>query len=140
MERMHAAWNGLLIGFPVLLLHLALTTGLLLIGLGLYAKFAPYKEIAQLREGNVAAAIVFSGQMLALAIPLSAMLANSVNMSEIVLWGVVTVLLQFIAIVSLRLLLPGLPARVARGEVAPALVYACGQLVTGLLTAAALSG
>ncbi len=140
MERMNAAWHGLLIGFPVLLGHLALTTGLLLVGLGLYAKFAPYQEIERLREGNVAAAIVFSGQMLALAIPLAAMMANSVSMPEIVLWGIVTVFLQFIAIVSLRLLLPGLPALIARGEIAPALVYACGQLVTGLLNAAALSG
>jgi putative membrane protein len=139
MEHMNAAWHGLLIGFPVLLGHLALTTGLLVVGLGIYAKLEPYHEIARLREGNVAAAIVFSGQMLALAIPLAAMMANSVNVPEIVLWGVVTVILQFIAIVSLRLLLPGLPARVARGEIAPALVYASGQIVTGLLTAAALS-
>lgn len=140
MERMNAAWNGLLIGFPVLLAHLALTAGLLIVGLGIYAGLAHYHEIARLREGNVAAAIILSGQMLALAIPLSAMLANSVNMPEIVLWGIVTVFLQFIASISLRLLIPGLPERVARGEIAPALVYACGQIVTGLLNAAALSG
>ena|SRR6185437_5381624 len=140
MERMHAAWNGLLIGFPVLIAHLALTTGLLIVGLAVYARVAHYHEVARLREGNVAAAIILSGQMLALAIPLSAMLANSVNAPEIVLWGIVTVILQFIASISLRLLLPGLPGRVARGEIASSLVYACGQVVTGLITAAALSG
>jgi len=140
MERMHAAWNGLLIGFPVLLGHLALTTGLLIVGIGIYVKLAPFHEIARLREGNIAAAIVFSGQMLALAIPLAAMMANSVSLPEIVLWGIVTVFVQFIAIISLHLLLPGMRGCIARGEIAPALVYACGQLVTGLLIAAALSG
>jgi putative membrane protein len=140
MERMNAAWHGLLVGLPVLLAHLALVAGLLLLALTLIAKFAPYREIERMREGNVAAAIVFSGQMMALAIPLAAMLANSVNLPEIALWGIVTVTLQLVAIVALRLLLPGLPERVARNEIAPALVYACGMTVTGLLSGAALSG
>jgi len=140
MERMNAAWHGLLVGFPVLIGHLALTTGLVILALALLSKMAPCHEVERMREGNIAAAIVFSGQMLALAIPLAAMMANSVTLSEIVLWGIVTIILQFIAIVCLRLLLPALPERVARGEIAPALVYACGQTVAGLLNAAALSG
>lgn len=137
---MHAAWNSLLIGFPVLLLHLALTAGLLLVGLAIYLKFLHINELEHLREGNIAAAIVFSGQLLALAIPLSAMMANSINAPGIILWGCVTVVLQLIAIILLRLLLPGLREHLVRGDVAPAMVYASGQIVTGLLTAAALSG
>lgn len=137
---MSAAWNSVLIGLPVLLVHLALTTGLLLAGLGFYLRFAHCRELELLREGNLAAAIVFGGQMLALGIPLSAMLANSVNVPDIVLWGLITVILQFVAIFCLRRLLPGLPDSVLQGKVAPAVVYACGQLTTGLITAAALSG
>ena len=140
MDRMHAAWHSLLIGLPILLVHLALTTVLLLVGLGIYVKLAPVCEIALLREGNLAVATVFSGQMLALAIPLSAMLVTSVNAPDIVLWGIVAVILQFIAISCLRMLWPGMPERIARGEVAPAVVYACSQVVIGLLTAAAIAG
>jgi putative membrane protein len=136
----HAAWNSLLIGFPVLLLHLALTAGLLLVGLAIYLKFLHINELEHLREGNIAAAIVFSGQLLALAIPLSAMMANSINASGIILWGCVTVILQLIALILLRLLLPGLREHLVRGDVAPAMVFASGQIVTGLLTAASLSG
>jgi putative membrane protein len=68
------------------------------------------------------------------------MLASSVNVPDILLWGFITVVLQFVAIFCLRRLLPGLPDCVLQGKVAPALVYACGQLVTGLMTAAALTG
>jgi putative membrane protein len=135
-----AAWNSVLIGLPVLLVHLALTTGLLLAGLAFYLRFAHCRELELLREGNMAAAVVFGGQMLSLAIPLSAMLANSVSIADIFLWGVITVVLQLIAIFCLRRLLPGLPDSVLQGKVAPAFVYACGQLVTGLITAAALTG
>jgi putative membrane protein len=135
-----AAWHSVIIGLPVLLVHLALTTGLLLAGLAVYLRFAHCRELELLRNGNIAAAVVFSGQMLSLAIPLSAMLASSVNVPDILLWGFITVVLQFIAIFCLRRLLPGLPDSVLQGKVAPAIVYASGQLVTGLITAAALAG
>lgn len=137
---MNAAWNSVLIGFPVLLVHLASTTGLLLAGLGLYLRFAHCRELELLREGNMAAAIVFCGQMLALAIPLCAMLANSVNMPDILLWGCITIILQFVALYFMRRVIPDIRQRVIGGEAGPAMLYACGQVVTGLLTAAALSG
>ena len=137
---MLSAWHSVQIGVPVLLVHLALTTGLLLVGLAIYLRFAHCRELELLREGNIAAAVVFGGQMLSLAIPLSAMLASSVNVPDIVLWGVITVVLQFVALFCLRRLLPGLPDSVAQGKVAPAVVYACGQLTAGLITAAALAG
>lgn len=137
---MNAAWQSVLVGLPVLLVHLALTTGLLLAGLGLYMRFAHCRELELLREGNMAAAIALGGQMLALAIPLCAMLANSVNVPDIFLWGCITVILQFVAIFCMRRVMPDIRQRLISGEAAPAVFYACGQVVTGLLTAAALSG
>jgi putative membrane protein len=135
-----SAWQSILAGLPILLVHLAVTTGLLIGGVALYVSLAPYRELKLIREGNIAAAIVLSGQTLALAIPLAAMMAHSVSVPDIVLWGLVTVVLQFIAIAAARLLIRHLPDLIERGEVAPALVLACGQVVAGILNAAALSG
>src|SRR5260221_1754583 len=135
-----AAWNSVVAGLPVLLVHLATTTGLFLAGLVVYVWLTPYREIALIRAGNVAAAIVLSGQMLALAIPLAAMMAHSVNLPDILLWGLVTVVLQLIAFAAVAVLIRRLPAAIERGDVAPALVLACGQIVAGLLNAAAMSG
>ncbi|HWE74721.1 MAG TPA: DUF350 domain-containing protein [Stellaceae bacterium] len=137
---MNAAWHSVLVGFPILLVHLTLTTGLLLAGLWLYLRFAHCRELELLRQGNMAAAIAFGGQMLALAIPLCAMMANSVNVPDILLWGCITVILQFVAIFCMRRVVPDIRQRVISGETAPAVLYACGQVVTGLLTAAALAG
>ncbi len=136
---MTSAWQSILAGLPILLVHLALTTVLLIGGVALYVSFAPYRELELIREGNVAAAIVLAGQTLALAIPLAAMMAHSVSAPDILLWGVVTIILQFIAIVAVRLTIHHLTALIRRGDIASALVLACGQVAAGILNAAALS-
>jgi putative membrane protein len=137
---MNAVWDSVLAGLPILLVHLAVTTALLIGGVAIYVWSAPYHELELIREGNVAAAIVLSGQMIALATPLAVMMAHSVDVPDIVLWGAVAIVLQFVAIVAARLSIHQLPAAIRRGEIGPALVLASAQLVAGLLNAAALSG
>jgi putative membrane protein len=134
-----AVWNSILSGLPVLIVDLGVTTVLLLCGIALYVSIAPYHELRLVRQGNVAAAIVLAGQSLALAIPLAAMMANSVNVPDILVWGVVTIILQFVAIVAARLVIPHLPSLIAKGEIAPALLLASGQIIAGLLNAAAMN-
>jgi putative membrane protein len=135
-----AAWNSVLAGLPVLILQLAVTTGVFFVGLIVYFSLTPYRELKLLRDGNVAAAVVLAGEMLALAVPLAAMLAHSVNVPDIVLWGVVTIILQLIAAAAVAVVLRRLPAAIERGEIGPALVLAAAQLSAGILNAAAMSG
>lgn len=135
-----AAWNSVLAGFPVLLIHLATTTALFFVGIAIYVWLTPYREIALIRAGNIAAAISLAGQMLALGIPLSSMMAHSVSFPDILLWGVVTVILQLIAFAVVAIVIRRLPQAIERGAIAPALVLAAGQIVAGLLNAAAMSG
>lgn len=137
---MYGAWHSVIAGFPVLFMHLATTAALFAIGIVIYVVLTPYREITLIRDGNVAAAVSLSGQMLALAVPLAAMMANSVSLADIVLWGVVTVVLQLFAFAAVAILIRHLPAAIERGEIAPALVLACGQIVAGSLIAAAMSG
>jgi putative membrane protein len=137
---MLAAWNSVVAGLPVLLTQLALTTALFVIGLAIYVWLTPYRELKLIREGNVAAAITLSGQMLALAIPLGGMLAHSVSLADIALWGVVAVILQLIAFAAVAILVRDLPKAIERGEVSRALVLATAQIVAGIFNAAAMSG
>src|SRR5579864_6802982 len=139
MTGMSSAWQSVLAGLPILVVHLALTTGFLLGGVALYVSLAPYRELELIREGNVAGAVVLSGQTLGLAIPLSMMLATAVNIGDIVLWGIVTVVLQFIAIAAVRLSIHHFTAHIRRGDIAPAMVLACAQITAGILNAAALA-
>jgi putative membrane protein len=136
---MGMASHSLMLGVPVLLIHLAVTTALFIAGVSLYVYIAPYRELELIREGNIAAAVVLSGQTLGIAIPLAAMMANSITAPGIVIWGVVTIVLQYVAILSVRLSVRGLCGCVARGEVAVAMVLAVAQLSAGLLIAAAMT-
>jgi len=137
---MIAAWNSVLAGLPILVLQLAVTTAIFCVGLLVYFSLTPYRELQLLREGNVAAAIVLAGEMLALAVALGAMLAHSVSLPDIVLWGFVAIILQLIAAGAVALVLRRLPAAIERGDIAPALVLAAAQLSAGILNAAAMSG
>ena len=139
MAGMSSAWQSVLAGLPILVVHLLLTTGLLLGAVALYVSLAPYRELELIREGNVAGAIVLSGQTFGLVIPLGMMLATAVNIPDIILWGVITVVLQFIAIAAVRLSIRHLPALIKRGDIAPALLLACAQVAAGILTASALA-
>jgi putative membrane protein len=139
-EILIGAWHSIVAGLPVLLVHLATTTALFFAGLAIYVWVTPYREIALVRQGNIAAAISLTGQMLALGIPLSAMMAHSVSLPDILLWGIVTVILQLVAFGVVAIVIRNLPQAIERGAVAPALLLAGGQIVAGLLNAAAMSG
>jgi len=137
---MIAAWNSVLAGLPVLIIHLAVTTGIFVVGLAVYLWVTPYHELQLVRRGNVAAAITGSGAMLALVVPLGATMANSVSVPDILLWGVVAIVLQLIAFAAVAIVLRELSQAIERGDIAPALVLAATQLSTGILNAAAMAG
>jgi putative membrane protein len=137
---MIAAWNSVIAGLPVLILQLGTTTVIFFAGLVVYFSLTPYRELQLLRQGNVAAGIVLAGEMLALAVALGGMLAHSVSLPDIVLWGIVAIVLQLIAAAVVAIVLRHLAAAIERGEVAYALVLAAAQISAGILNAAAMSG
>lgn len=126
--------ESLLQGVPVLLLHLAVSVFVLVAALAIYLSISPYRQIALVRAGNTAAALVMGGTAVSLALPLAFCLAGAVNVWDILLWGIVTLAVQVITAVLVDLLiLPNLPRRIANGDMAAA------SLVTGFkLSIAAL--
>ena len=100
----------------------------------------PWKELEQLRRGNVAAALAFAGVLLGLAIPLAVSLAVSTSLIDIGIWGVATIVMQLLAFRIVDLVLTGLPQRIQDGEVAAAVLLVSAKLATALILAAALTG
>jgi len=127
-------------GFPVLVLHLVVTFGLLGLGATVYALLTPWKEIALIRDGNAAASVAFGGVLLGLAIPLAVSLSISTSTRDIVLWGVATVVLQLLAFRVVDAILTGLPQRIQDGEISAAVLLVAAKLATALILAAALTG
>ena len=125
-------------GLPVLLLQFAICIVLLVVGVVVYTFVTPFHERELLREGNVAAATVLSGAVVALAIPLAALLATTRAVLDIVVWGIVALLLQLVTVVVASHLMRGLRLRIDDGSIAAALPITAAQLAIALLNAAAM--
>ena len=132
--------QSFLAGFPVFLLHSSVTIAILALGIAAYVAITPYRELAMVRDGNVAAAISLSGAVVGIGLPLAFCMAASVDVFDIVLWGAVTVILQLIAYKATDLLLRDLPGRIKSGEIAPAVVLVAIKLAVAGINAAAVSG
>jgi putative membrane protein len=127
-------------GFPVTLLHFAVTLAILVAAAALYIMLTPHKEITLIREGNASAAVSLGGVLVGLAIPLAVSLKASTTLVELALWGVATVLVQLLVFRLVDLVLHGLPKRIQDDEMAAAAMLVGAKLASALILAAAVSG
>jgi putative membrane protein len=104
-----------------------------------YMKSTPYRELELIRGGNTAAAITLSGAMIGFTLPLASVVANSVNIVDMLLFAVLAGVVQVIVFVVGRTILPGLPGSIEDGNVAKATLIAAMSICVGLLNAAALT-
>jgi putative membrane protein len=125
-------------GVPMLLLQFGICLSLLIVGLLVYMAVTPFRERELLREGNAAAATVLGGALVALAIPLAALLATTGALLDLVVWGLVAVILQLVTVIVASLLLRGMRGMIEAGQVAAAIPLVAAQLSIGLLNAAAM--
>jgi len=126
-------------GFPEFLIQLGTALGLFTIGLTTYVLLTPHKELALIRDGNASAALAFGAVVVGLAIPLGACLAHSYSVLDLIVWGVVTLLVQLITFRLTDIFLRGLPRRIAEGDVAAAIFLMSVKLGVGIILAGALT-
>lgn len=127
-------------GLPVLLPQFAVALLLLAIGVAVYMRITPFDERRMVEDGNLAGGITLGGSVVAIAIPLAAILATSHTVLDIVIWGVVALFLQLIAFGVANLLLHGLRKHIEAGNAAAAVSLIGIQLAVALLNAAAMAG
>ena len=134
----HGLAGALGAGLPGLLLQFMLCLVLLAAGVATYTAVTPFRERTLLRQGNVAAATLLSGAVIALALPLAALLATTSSYVDIAVWGTVAILLQLVTVTVLSHVLRGMMRMIEAGQVAAALPIVAAQLAVGLLNAAAM--
>jgi putative membrane protein len=127
-------------GLSVLLLHLLTTLALLALGALCYMGVTPFRERTLIATGNTAAGLVLAGTLIALAIPLAAMLATSHIWLDIVVWGLVAVILQLATFALAVVVFRNLRAMIEGGNVAAAAALVGVQIAVALLNAAAMAG
>jgi putative membrane protein len=137
---MDAAIQSFLTGIPFLLTHFGVTVLMLLVGVFVYMWMTPHDERALIRDGNTAAAVSLAGAVVGLAIPLAVCMANSASVWDIVLWGVVTLVIQIATFWIIDLWLRDLSKRIEAGEIGTAVLLVSVKLAVALINAAAISG
>ena len=132
--------QSFLAGFPVLLLHFAVTMAILALGVTIYHVVTPYHELRLVRSGNTAAAVSLSAAIVGMAIPLSICMATSVSVWDIVIWGIVALLIQILAYRIADALLKDLPTRIESGEMGAAIMVLRVKMSVAVINAAAIAG
>jgi putative membrane protein len=133
-----AIFDAIGAGVPFLLVQLLASIALLVIGAAIYTAATPFRERRLMAAGNAAGGVVFAGAILALALPIAAILATSSRLLDILVWGIFALLLQLLTLGALSLVFRHLRAAIEAGNVAIALGLAAAQIAVALLNAAAM--
>ena len=126
--------------FPNFVVYFSLGGVLTAIFVVLYANLTPQRDIALIRGGNSAAALALVGALLGFEVPLASVIAHTVAIVDLVVWGVVALIVQLGGFVVTRLVLPHLPQAIEDGNIADAVFLAGISLSLGILTAACMAG
>lgn len=131
--------NAFVAGFPDFIVQLGVAIGLFVASLIIYVLMTPHKELKLIREGNPSASLAFGGVVVGLAIPLGSCLEHSFGVLDLLIWGVVTLLLQLLAFRFADMFLRGLPRRIAEGDVAAAIFLMSVKIGLALILAGAVA-
>ncbi|QGZ96848.1 DUF350 domain-containing protein [Terricaulis silvestris] len=134
-----APLNAFVAGFPDFIIQLGAALGLFIVSIIIYVIMTPHKELALIRAGNPSAALAFAGVVIGLAIPLGSCLAYAFSLFDLLIWGIITLLLQLIAFRFTDMFLRGLPRRIAEGDVAAAVFLMSVKIGVALIISGALA-
>ncbi|MCX7231699.1 MAG: DUF350 domain-containing protein [Burkholderiales bacterium] len=128
-----ALLSQLVIGYIAYLL-----TGLALLALFfvVYTRLTPHEERRQVREGNVAVAIFFSGAMLGFTATIASGILTHVNYGSFVGWSVSALVVQLLVYAVLDRTFTNLRAALEGGNVAVGTIGGAAALCAGLINAA----
>ncbi len=126
-------------GFDDFLIYLAIASLLLAIFVAIYVRITPYREIALIREGNMAAAFSLSGTLIGMVIPLSNAVEYSVNPVDMAIWGFIALAIQLIVFVIARIALPNIAQDIPAGKQASGFFLGAISIAGGILNAACMT-
>jgi putative membrane protein len=139
MDFFNAPLNAFVAGFPDFIIQLGAALGLFIVSLFIYTIMTPHKELALIRAGNPSAALAYGGVIVGLAIPLASCLEHAMGLFDLLIWGVVTLLIQLLAFRFADIFLRGLPRRIAEGDVAAAVFLMSIKIGLALIISGAVA-
>jgi putative membrane protein len=127
-----------LAGLPAFLVYFC--TGLIAIVayLFVYTRITAHNEFQLIRDNDPAAAIALGLSLLGFVAPLVSAIAHSANVLDCLIWAMIGLIVQIVVFFLVKVPVPNLSARIAAGELAPAIWLGLSSLAAGLLNAASM--
>lgn len=126
-------------GFDDFLLYLAIASVLLAVFVAIYTRITPYREIALIRDNNMAAAFSLSGALIGMVVPLANAVEYSVNPIDMAIWGFIALAIQLIVFVIARIALPNIVVDIPAGKQAAGFFLGAISIAAGVLNAACMT-
>ncbi|QFT34663.1 hypothetical protein FIV00_29475 [Labrenzia sp. THAF82] len=135
MADLQASLTGIL----PFIAYFAAAIAMLLIFMKIYTVMTPHDEMALIKENNVSASVVFSAAFLGFSLPLASAAANSLNIVDFIIWGIIACIAQLVVYQIFRRFYPKITDRIERGEIAISIKLAAISITVGLLNAACIT-
>lgn len=123
---------------PNFILYLVSAWAFLFLFVLIYIRLTPFPEVKLIRAGNHAAATAFIGALIGYVLPLSSAIAHSTALSDMAIWALIGLLMQYLAHLITRLMIPSLNHDIHNNNQAMGTMSAGISVVFGLLNAACM--
>jgi putative membrane protein len=105
----------------------------------IYMWITPQKEYELISRGNTAAAYSLGGALLGFIIPLSSAIINSVNLIDMLIWGLMALVVQIAVFFIVMLIFKNLTYSIAKGNTAEGMFLGALSIAAGILNAACIT-
>lgn len=127
-----------LAGLPAFLVYFCTAILAVVAYLFVYTRVTPHNEFQLIRDNDPAAAIALGLSLLGFTLPLVSAIAHSANVWDCMIWSLIALIVQIVVFFIVRIPVPNLSARIAEGQLAPAIWLGLASLAAGAINAACM--
>jgi len=127
-----------LAGLPAFILYFCTAIIVVVVYLLVYTRVTPHDEFRLIRENDPAAAIALGLSLLGFVLPVVSAIAHAANIVDCLVWSAIALIVQIVVYYVIKIPVPNLSAKIAAGELAPAIWLGLSSLAAGALNAASM--
>jgi putative membrane protein len=127
-----------LAGLPAFLVYFCTGLVAVILYLFVYTRITPHDEFKLIRDNVPGAAISLGLSLLGFVLPVVSAMTHAANVIDCLIWSVIALIVQIAVHYIVKIPVPNLSARIASGELAPAIWLGLSSLAAGALNAASM--
>ena len=127
-----------LTGLPAFLVYFCTAIFAVVVYLFVYTRITPHDEFKLIRDNDPAAAVALGLSLLGFTLPQVSAIAHSANIVDCLIWSLIALIVQIVVYFVIKIPVPNLSAKIAAGELAPAIWLGLSSLAAGALNAASM--